>query len=391
MANGVAVQSKPMVSLVLGAGVSTGLVPRWGDLTNQVESKCGAAPGALAGMPNEFQLRLELAWRTLRARCVNDKEFLEKFKRNGDAIGARMLAFEREVEREWVAILRACLYSDPEANALRTTPTSVEGGRFATKPSTLDAIVRTLIDDNRAPQIQRVITFNADDWLEFALCRTLGRKAFHQRFRVVSQPTFGADVWVESPAEDEGESVAARKIPIIHAHGMLCHPSENVAGTASYATPNDQGREPSLDAPNMLVFRDLDYWKMTATPSSFANHVLMSALGFTRCVFVGLSMTDINLMRWLGTLAAESESAWHDRWHLHFVKGDESLEKGFVWLNPKTNRKRHRWLTAQPKSDSAAVPEALGFRGIETVTVDWGASPGAQNAVDTQLGKTFDP
>ena len=33
--------------------------------------------------------------------------------------------------------------------------------------------------------------------------------------------------------------------------------------------------------------------------ATFANRILSTALGEGRCVFIGLSMTDINILRWL--------------------------------------------------------------------------------------------
>src|SRR5215468_3452489 len=49
----------------------------------------------------------------------------------------------------------------------------------------------------------------------------------------------------------------------------------------------------------MPVFTDSQYWSTSATTTSFANRVMASALSEGQCVFIGLSMTDINLLRWL--------------------------------------------------------------------------------------------
>ena len=58
---------------------------------------------------------------------------------------------------------------------------------------------------------------------------------------------------------------------------------------------------------HMLVFTDIQYWLTSATTSSFSNRVITSALGEGHCIFVGLSMTDINLIRWLALRTSEKD------------------------------------------------------------------------------------
>ena len=77
-------------------------------------------------------------------------------------------------------------------------------------------------------------------------------------------------------------------MPIYHIHGYL-----------------PRVRKSGRDAPDTLVFTDRQYWDSVASPASFANRVMANALHDSHCVFVGLSMTDVNLMRWLGTHASE--------------------------------------------------------------------------------------
>ena len=227
-------------------------------------------------------------------------------------------------------------------------------------------------------RIRRIVTFNADDWLEYALTRALGKgdlkrggAAFHRQFRIVSQPTYGPDSLVrERAGTDDDDASLQSRIPIIHVHGLLCHPAEDHKATASYASPNDQGRPPSYDAPNMLVFRDLDYWRMTSNASSFANHVMLNALSTSRCVFVGLSMQDINLLRWFGSLAAEHQAAWQDRWRLHFDVGNESVSVAHGWTRRPNG---HRWLT---DSRDPVLEKMLEYRGVRQLTTNWSTSTG---------------
>ena len=53
-----------------------------------------------------------------------------------------------------------------------------------------------------------------------------------------------------------------------------------------------------------LVFTDQQYWQAVGSSGDFASRVFAQALGGT-CVFLGVSMTDINLMRWLALHGSE--------------------------------------------------------------------------------------
>lgn len=378
------------VSLVLGAGVSFGLVPMWSALTETLEAQCGSRRREdLSSLPNALPLRLELAFRDLQRR-VFDEHTARPAADKG--VGQRVLDFERDAEVRWIEMLRAALYAGDRAAQLRARGrAALEQGdpTFVTGNATLDALVSRLVDPACASRVARVITFNADDWLEFALCCRLGRREFNRRFRVVSQPTFGADQHSVEAVEGESEGVdeATRKIPLVHAHGLLCHPEERNEATHTYASTNQQERAPSLDAPNMLVFRDLDYWQMTATPASFSNHMLLAALNGSVCLFVGLSMTDINLMRWLGTLRAESEAIWRERFRLHFYEnGGETLKSARAWMARTSTP--HLWIS-DDRSATPGICEALALRGVQRVPVNWGASATASDAIGSLLEGFF--
>lgn len=369
---------KSKVTLVLGAGVSVGLVADWDGLTRQLArdakgSKLVEERARLdASFPNANQIELELAFRALVERSLAARERAGVKGRR--AIGDRMLALEREAELAWIAMLRGALYAPPRAASAPPPPYLAGRGagpraharRAACPNATLRAIGDAL-RDGRSP-VRRVITFNADDWLEYELWRGAPR-AFHTRFRIVTQPTFGPDARAyeaSRSSRDPGERVA-----IVHAHGFLCHPMEpthptysssrarvGARGAHAKGRPPRSPRAPSYDAPNMLVFRDLDYWRTVANPSSFANVTLLDALMNSRCVFVGLSFRDINLLRWLGVMAAEHEDTWQRRWNLHFRDGGESVATGRSWMRWRNGH------VALLGADAAPLGAYLAHRGI---------------------------
>jgi hypothetical protein len=358
---------RPSVTLVLGAGVSTGVVPDWNGLTEALQQAAGGSFPPLdpsGAFPNENQLRLELVWRALVER---KRKEAAKQASTKESIGERMLAVERAAEVEWVALLRSELYATRDISGAGAAYASLRmgesnGDHVSCPATTLTALADLLLGDEAA-QVERVITFNADDWLEFELCRRLGAKEFHERFRVVVQPTFGPDAARYDSANDDAGS-AREQISLVHPHGFLCHPGEKQHPT--YSSPaSKHARQPSYDAPNMLVFRDLDYWRTAANPTSFANHTLLHAMTTSRCVFVGLSFRDLNLLRWAGALAAEHEDAWRRRWDVHFVSGDESVAEGAAWAR---RRMGHTWITSGMPSH---LEEYLNHRGIALREVSW--------------------
>jgi hypothetical protein len=359
--------------------VSKGLAPNWDDLTAEVEKAAGIVGPRpeTEGIrfPNENQLRLELAWRRLLG---TEAEKAVPKDPNASPIGRRMLDIERDAELRWISILRTALYNtgtqSHDATQYVSQRTKADGlNKDSACPSgTLSALVEFLSEPRHRTQIERVITFNADDWLEFELSRRLGRSEFFKRFRIVTQPTFGPDTTIGG--EDHSSD---RRLPIIHAHGFLCHPHETKFGSYS-DSPTNHARQPSYDAPNMLVFRDIDYWRMTANPMSFANHTLLNAMTNSRCIFIGLSFRDINLLRWTGVLAAEHEDAWQQRWNLHFTQGDDAVRHALSWAR---HRRGHRWIEQKV---AVHIEDYFRHRGISLMEVEWGLTSG-ENALSEVL------
>src|SRR5262249_54001777 len=132
-------------------------------------------------------------------------------------------------------------------------------------------------------RITSVITLNADDFIEQAVARVCGVKG-----ELIQTDVVGA---INRSTHRLLAPAPREPIPIYHVHGFL--PSELWHA----------GRGPK----RMLVFTDLQYWSTSATGSSFANRVVSSALGEGQCIFIGVSMRDINLLRWLALRALERE------------------------------------------------------------------------------------
>ena len=138
-----------------------------------------------------------------------------------------------------------------------------------------------------------------------------------------------------------------RAIPIYHIHGFL---------------PSRPGVEMTWDY--MLVFTDSQYWSTSASAQSFANRVMGWALNEGRCIFIGLSMTDINLLRWLALRTLE-----RDRDVLEGVQ-EEVADRYLTSIRQHFNK--HFWIRPSKDDPSGFISRILRLRGIESVSItEW--------------------
>ena len=314
------------VTLILGAGISHSRgVPLWDDVVQRlvetvaddagerdtltrvrelVAAQIGpdvAARLRMRAHPLEPQLTLE--W----IRYVLERP--EMRARVEEMVGADAAS---DPERTFASLLRWALYTDVRDHA-------------PDRPDALSAVtevIRSEAGRGAIRRLVRVVTLNADDLLEREVTRRGGADAIAPIVRASQYPPHG------EPAP----------IPIYHLHGYL---------------PRDP--DDPMAAPDRLVFTDAQFWSTTANPMSFANRIIAHALHDSHCVFAGLSMRDVNLMRWLavryGELVADLGGC-HDS-----AGARDSLE-------------RHFWIHAVADDPSGVVTDILAVRGVRSVSID---------------------
>lgn len=296
------------MTLVLGAGVSfSRSIPGWGKLAASVCEKAGVRvteelrdrPGMLH--PLALPIAFELAERASRRT----------------AEGAAPGAFE--------AILRDALYASMTPGSAKDTLAVLAG------------LVRREQARGRDRRVRRVISFNADDLFEI---EANGKKHHAMRDPVVWPVTRESG----RPRMQRGARDQA-PIPVYHVHGFL---------------PRVRGPFAAHEAASALVFTEAQYWRSFAEPTTFPNRVLMSALHDSVCVFIGLSMTDLNIARWLGTRA-------------------NAIERDVGATTARAARERlahHFWVRRKPAptSPEAFVAPILEARGVTAIELDDWAS-----------------
>jgi hypothetical protein len=291
------------ITLVLGAGVSKSIgCPLWTELVERLWSKLETG-GPVP--PSSLPPQLVLEYLQLR------------FKERGEG---------------YVNSLRAALYRDavaPSAESLQDCK-----GTLACVAKLLDAELKA----GARRRITRVISFNIDDMLEAAL-GALNPGRSPPAFKIVSRPS-------HHPMHGTGEQA----LPNYHVHGFL-------------------PREPApwfTQADDTLVFTDAEYWETAASPLSFANRTMAFALHDSHCVFIGLSMTDTALLRWLATHASEVEA---DRGRL-WSKKVPPPARGDVDKSVRQALDMHYWVRPASDDPSGVLSHVLAARGVRSVEID---------------------
>jgi hypothetical protein len=328
------------VTLVLGAGVSRSRgLPLWSDLLREawktvngkdpyaedtrLLERCKTACRASA-VPTDFIERLDLHRHPLELQLAFERIFDELRWSNIEELQKRLrlrpklvratagLSAERRAEHLFSDLLRRILYRGQPRGKPRWN------GRRADTLSLVAAAIRC---DAERPgtgrKIARVITFNVDDLLE----------------RVVNS---GTSVWKPRVfpvrwSSDTNNPPRNGAIAIYHLHGFV---PLNPESYPFYS--RDEG---IMEVPlplESLVFTDEQYWRAVGNPGDFASRVFAHALGGT-CVFIGVSMTDINLLRWLALHSIEVKrdlqymtASWKDSFDIVYAQFTEL--SGHYWI-----------------------------------------------------------
>jgi hypothetical protein len=186
-----------------------------------------------------------------------------------------------------------------------------------------------------------VITFNVDDFLEEKL--------------LIKEKLTNIQVITQSH-----QSQANDRIPVYHLHGFLPRkPTREAIKSIDHRNTKD-----------MIVFSDSSYWEMVSAPCALSNVVFQNALHDSHCIFLGCSMTDLNIIRWLAVR------------HNEVLNSKRELSRKLKTQNNyHDNLKRHYWIDGNIDELRIAW---LKLRGVRTIGVD------NNELVGEMLKKVFD-
>lgn len=342
------------LTLFLGAGVSVGSgVRSWRDLVDALLAdvlsyKAQKGQSASRILSEQANLSLPAQFSLISEYCSTDNDFTtrlikclyggEKFRKIKELLESIPLSNKQKVQ----AKTTTTIWKPLQAKIEKDNPT-------------LAAVGKLLVDWNaKSPlcngKIHAVITTNADNLLQnYVMALARGRRLLN----TVDRPSVG-----DHPG----------MISVFHLHGFLdSRTGVNNNGTLPQTPSADEEPEPGR-----LVFRESEYFDVIASPTGFANYTAHSFLQRTNVLFIGASLDDVNLRRWLYTSCRErikARAAYLRRIYGEYK--DAAVEARYAAL-------RHFWLRSKkdlPKLNSgskrdnlpALIEELSRTLGIEVI------------------------
>ena len=221
---------------------------------------------------------------------------------------------------------------------------------------TLEAVGNLLIgyDGNKArrnPQIHAVLTFNVDTLLElYCQAKTSGKHVV----TLVDRASVGDD---------------PDQTPVYHLHGTLDARGENVFRSGPALVSQDELQEITAELLPDLVFRESEYYETIANPTTFVNHTPQSFLRRLNALFIGTSLDDLNMRRWLHDSFCERvrhrsrylrEFYWRQYPAAEYEARIESLRH--FWLRPESENDKDGKAWVVPKEPVESVMSNLGVK-----------------------------
>lgn len=350
--------------LFLGAGVSISSgIPGWPKLAEAVLGKSGLAPTELSNVRKALSLiaQFELADRRFGSHTKFVKAIYEALYHEMEC-----KPLLESIPREYKEQSGWCGWGDV-FKALHTI-------------RTLEAVGNLLInydgiEQRRNPQIHAVLTFNADTLLElYCQAKTSGKHVV----TLVDRASVGDD---------------PDRTPVYHLHGTLDAREENVFRPRPGSVDPNELQEITDELLPDLVFCESEYYETIANPTSFVNHTPQSFLRRLNALFIGTSLDDLNMRRWLHDSFCERvqhrskylrEFYWRQYPSAEHEARVESLRH--FWLRTETERDNDGNTWVVPKEPVESVMSNLG------VQIVWCADYGdAQRFIAEVQRKGYDP
>jgi hypothetical protein len=309
--------------LFLGAGVSKGSgIPNWPELADAVLRKSGVAADDLdtvkRAMPT-YITQFELAGLLLGSQ----RRLVEEIHRGLYAemkCGPQLKEIPRKYEKQkgwagWNDVLKALQEN-----------------------KTLESVGNLLItcasgEARRNPQIHAVLTSNADNLLElYCAAKTGGKRVL----TLVDRASVG-----EHPDET----------PVYHLHGTLDARGENLFKSFVASSSETPLQAITDDLLPDLIFQESQYYETIANPASYVNHTPQSFLRRLNALFIGTSLDDLNMRRWL-----------HDSFRERVLHRTKYLREFYVKQYPdaefeaKLESRRHFWLRPETEPNRDGPP-----------------------------------
>lgn len=274
------------VTLFLGAGVSSGLIPTWNDLIHEL-----------------LESSIETILGFSNCKYTNKAALLNWFMRKLSVYDQAML-IKATLKHRYISLLHSVLYREVTYDKIFND-------------DTLGAVAK--LSTNK--RIKSIITYNWDNLLELRL-ESLRDANYLQR---CVTPIFA----------DYTELVNIDKLPVYHVHGYL-----------PYITPYQ------LTNLNEIVLSMDEYVRFNINVTSWQTTIQLNSLQSSMCLFIGTSLSDMNMLRLLHTARAQC----HNK-QIYYIGCEESI------LGKKSSN-------IDPKAKLTIYTNYLREVGVNVIIVD---------------------
>lgn len=314
-------------SLCLGAGICTGILPNWEDLTCRVLKKCVKSNLSLKKIKEIFKLTgwgLDAWLQSALNKFIINKKTLDDF----------IDVVEEELYSSIYKKASKFGLSNTLCNGLIKTKTLKPQDALKLydfffkyyKNTTMFCLANWLVclaQKNKAPF--SILNFNADGILDTLIKLIL----LHQRYNEKKQLSYPKDLFCRAIRASD----RPKGIPIYHLHGCL--------------VPQGKLQKKYYSSRDKLVFPESGYSRISSSVFTWQQTVFLSHAQSSRLIFIGLSMSDPNIRRWLSWCTTNSIK------EVNFTKGHDYV------------RGEHLWITQKPENNEAKIIEhALIHLGI---------------------------
>lgn len=297
-------------TLCLGAGISKGIVPDWHALTHNV-----------VNVAFDTNLSQDEFSNTVRESGWSLDSWIQAAANKYTATGKDSAEFKKLIEVELYSTIRnkasglglskylIQVLSDPKSAPKDRVIEVCDFLENDFPQSSLLQVGRALIsciNHNSSPKA--VLTFNADTLLETYIDLRL-RKAHYLGPGPHGHPNYPF-VQVTRPSINSCD-----KVPIIHCHGAIA--------------PKESDVKRHRDSRDRLVFLEQEYLAMAASLGAWGESEFLFHAHSTKMVFLGLSMSDTNIRKWMSGINAEKSR------DLSIFGCTEAPNPHHIWIKPE--------------------------------------------------------
>ena len=295
-------------SICVGAGINKGIMPDWFELVDRlIKQKC------------EPEMRINI----------------EDFKSIGFSADAMLQAIKNNLKMtdgEFIKTLSLILYENiyerlnvEEKNIFTKLFDRNSQDVIGHKVEIVTSIIEKCFNGLTVNQIADVVTdamncgnnpyeiltFNGDDILYMLMC-------YYSFLKTKSQKNCVKTLY------NSLSGFETKTTYIVHCHGIIIPPRTK--------------RKRGLIADDKLVFAEESYLELSNSVSSFqANHFISACMN-SCIVFIGVSLTDTNMRKWL---------SWVHKMKINDLKEndiDSSSCTEHYWINVKTDKVKMKWI-----------------------------------------------